>query len=63
MTAHLPILQVVLPLIAAPLMIIARRGALAWLIAVAASAAALVILPSARTFLPRLALAPRVAAH
>jgi EmrB/QacA subfamily drug resistance transporter len=33
------------------------------LIAGAAGAAALVILPSARTFLPRLALAPRVAVH
>jgi EmrB/QacA subfamily drug resistance transporter len=35
----------------------------AGLIAAAASAAALVILPSARTFLPRLAHAPRVAVH
>jgi EmrB/QacA subfamily drug resistance transporter len=33
------------------------------IIAGAASAAALVILPSARTFLPKLALAPRVAVH
>lgn len=43
MTAHLPILQVVLPLIAAPLMILVRRGALAWLIAVLVSALALAI--------------------
>jgi hypothetical protein len=35
----------------------------AGLIAAGATAAALVILPSARTFLPRLALAPRVAVH
>jgi EmrB/QacA subfamily drug resistance transporter len=35
----------------------------AGLIAAAAGAAALVILPSARTFLPKLALAPRVAVH
>ena len=33
------------------------------IIAAAASAAALVVLPSARAFLPRLALAPRVAVH
>jgi multicomponent Na+:H+ antiporter subunit D len=43
MTSHLPILQVVLPLIAAPLMVLVRRGVLAWLIAVAVSAAALAI--------------------
>jgi len=43
MTAHLAILQVVLPLIAAPLMILMRRATLAWLTAVAASAAALAI--------------------
>ena len=43
MIAHLPILQVVVPLIAAPLMIIVRRGAVAWLIAVVASASALAI--------------------
>jgi multicomponent Na+:H+ antiporter subunit D len=42
-TTHLPILQVVLPLIAAPLMILARRGAIAWLIAVAASGTAVAI--------------------
>jgi len=35
----------------------------AGIIAGAASVAALVILPSARTFLPKLALAPRVAVH
>jgi multicomponent Na+:H+ antiporter subunit D len=43
MTAHLAILQVVLPLMAAPLMILMRRATLAWLTAVAASAAALAI--------------------
>ena len=43
MMSHFPILQVVLPLIAAPLMILFRRGAIAWLIAVVVSAAALVI--------------------
>ena len=43
MTAHFPILQVVLPLIAAPLMVLLRHGALAWLILVLASAATLVI--------------------
>ena len=43
MTAHLPILQVVLPLVAAPLMILLRRGAVAWIIAVLVSAAALAI--------------------
>ena len=41
MTAHFPILQVVLPLLAAPLMILLRRGPVAWLIALVASAAAL----------------------
>ena len=43
MTSHFPILQVVLPLIAAPLMILVRRGAIAWVIAVVVSAAALAI--------------------
>ena len=33
------------------------------IIAAAASAAALFILPSARTFLPKLALVPRIAVH
>jgi len=43
MTSHLPILQVVVPLIAAPLMVVLRRGTLAWLFAVAASWAALAV--------------------
>ena len=43
MTAHLPILQVVLPLLAAPIMILMRRGAAAWLLAVIVSAAAAAI--------------------
>ena len=43
MTSHFPILQVVLPLIAAPLIILVRRGTIAWLIAVIVSAATLVI--------------------
>jgi multicomponent Na+:H+ antiporter subunit D len=43
MTAHLPILQVVLPLLAAPLMILMRHGAAAWLVAVVVSAAAAAI--------------------
>ena len=34
---HFPVLQVVLPLIAAPLMILLRRGTLAWLLAVIVS--------------------------
>lgn len=42
-TSHLPVLQVVVPLIAAPLMVLARNGLAAWLIAVAASWAALAI--------------------
>jgi multicomponent Na+:H+ antiporter subunit D len=33
-TPHLPVLQVVLPLIAAPLMVLTRRGTAAWLLAV-----------------------------
>jgi len=42
-TPHFPILQVVLPLIAAPVMVLARRGTLAWLLAVAVSWAGLYI--------------------
>ncbi|MBI3067411.1 MAG: monovalent cation/H+ antiporter subunit D family protein, partial [Betaproteobacteria bacterium] len=38
---HLPVLQVVLPLLAAPLMVVVRRGGFAWLLATAASVAAL----------------------
>lgn len=34
---HLPALQVVVPLLAAPLMVLVRRGTFAWLLAVAAS--------------------------
>jgi multicomponent Na+:H+ antiporter subunit D len=41
MTAHFPILQVVLPLLAAPLIVLVRRPLGAWLIAVAVSAACL----------------------
>lgn len=41
--AHLPALQVVVPLIAAPLIVLARRGALGWLLAMAASFASLAI--------------------
>jgi multicomponent Na+:H+ antiporter subunit D len=36
-TDHLPALQVVVPLLAAPLMLVVRRGTFAWLLAVAAS--------------------------
>lgn len=36
-TPHLPVLQVVLPLIAAPVMVLVRRGTPAWLLAVAVS--------------------------
>ena len=43
MAPHFPILQVVLPLIAAPVMVLMRRGAVAWLLAVAVSWAALVM--------------------
>jgi multicomponent Na+:H+ antiporter subunit D len=42
-SSHLPILLVVVPLIAAPLMVLARSGTLAWLLAVAVSWTALVI--------------------
>ena len=42
-TNHLPILQVVVPLIAAPLMVVLRRGVLAWLLAVAVSWSALAV--------------------
>lgn len=37
MISQLPILQVVVPLVAAPLMVLVRHGGLAWLLAVAAS--------------------------
>ena len=40
---HLPALQVVVPLLAAPLMLLARRASLAWLLAVAVSWTALAI--------------------
>lgn len=40
---HLPALQVVLPLLAAPLMVLVRRGAFAWLLATAVSWTALAI--------------------
>lgn len=43
MTAQLPILLVVVPLIAAPLMVLLRHGTLAWLLAVGISWAALAI--------------------
>jgi multicomponent Na+:H+ antiporter subunit D len=43
MVAHLPILQVVLPLLSAPLIIFARRSPVAWLIATVASWSSLVI--------------------
>ena len=43
MSAHLAILQVVLPLVSAPLIILVRHATLAWLMAVAASAAAAAI--------------------
>ncbi|MBC8240660.1 MAG: monovalent cation/H+ antiporter subunit D family protein, partial [Alphaproteobacteria bacterium] len=42
LTAHLPALQVVVPLVAAPLCLLAGRAGLAWIIAFAASAAATV---------------------
>ena len=37
MTAHMPILQVILPLLAAPLCVILGRGTLAWLLSLAVS--------------------------
>ena len=40
---HLPALQVVVPLLAAPLMLLVRRGTFAWLLAVAVSWTALAI--------------------
>ena len=43
MTAHFPILQVVLPLLTAPLIMLARQATIAWVLAVLASAGALVI--------------------
>jgi len=42
-TSQLPILQVVVPLIAAPVMVLLRRGAVAWVLAVGVSWAALAI--------------------
>ena len=42
-TSQLPILQVVVPLIAAPVMVLLRRGAVAWVLAVVVSWAALAI--------------------
>lgn len=42
-TDHLPALQVVVPLLAAPLMVLVRRGIFAWLLSVAVSWAALAI--------------------
>jgi multicomponent Na+:H+ antiporter subunit D len=41
MTVHFPILQVVLPLLAAPLMVLGRRGRATWAIMVAVTAAVL----------------------
>jgi multicomponent Na+:H+ antiporter subunit D len=43
MVAHLPILQVVVPLVAAPLCALLRRSTLAWALALAASTAAFVV--------------------
>jgi multicomponent Na+:H+ antiporter subunit D len=43
MAAHLPALQVVVPLIAAPLCVLLRRAALTWLVALAASWIALAV--------------------
>ena len=43
MTSHLPILQVVVPLIAAPLMVLLRHGGAAWLLAVGVSWTSLVV--------------------
>ncbi|MDX1402594.1 MAG: monovalent cation/H+ antiporter subunit D family protein, partial [Kiloniellales bacterium] len=37
MTAHMPILQVILPLIAAPLCVMLRRGTWAWLLCLVVS--------------------------
>ena len=42
-SAHLPALQVVVPLVAAPLIVLLRRGAAAWLIATVASLVSLAI--------------------
>jgi len=42
LTHHLPALQVVVPLVAAPLCLLAGRAWLAWIIAFAASASATV---------------------
>jgi multicomponent Na+:H+ antiporter subunit D len=42
-SAHFPILQVVVPLIAAPLMVLVRSGSLAWLLAVGVSWSCLAI--------------------
>src|SRR5687768_3390215 len=41
MTSHFPVLQVILPLLAAPLIVLVRRPTAAWTIAVAAAAAVL----------------------
>ncbi len=41
-SAHLPALQIVVPLAAAPLCLLLRRGTLAWALALAARWAALV---------------------
>ena len=43
MIAHLPILQVIMPLIAAPFCVILRRGALAWMVALAVSWASFLV--------------------
>ena len=43
LTHHLPALQVVVPLIAAPLCVLLRRGTLAWLLALLASLASLAV--------------------
>ena len=46
--SHLPALQVVLPLVAAPFCALSMRGGLAWAIALAASLAALAASLSSR---------------
>src|SRR5690606_34487296 len=43
MLAHLPIIQVVMPLLAAPLCVVAGRGRIAWLLATAVAWASAVI--------------------
>lgn len=42
-TPHLPVLQVILPLMAAPLMVLTRRGTVAWLLAIIVTWAGLAI--------------------